>query len=212
MSQLTPQFISLEGSEGAGKSTAMKVITAELSKWQVPFIETREPGGESNAEQIRELLLHSEHLEAKTELLLMFAARNEHLIKVIRPALMAGQWVVSDRFVDASYAYQGFGRGLQWHTIESLEQLVVGETQPNLTLMLDVDPEIGLERAAARSQKDRIEKEALKFFENIRKGYLQRAKSYPSRIKVIDANQSVEYVKSQVVKQLNDFKQCLLNP
>ncbi len=207
-----PQFISLEGSEGAGKSSAMKVIAAELSQWQVPFIETREPGGESNAEQIRELLLHSAHLEAKTELLLMFAARNEHVVKVIRPALKAGQWVVSDRFVDASYAYQGYGRGLQWQSIENLEQWVVGETQPNLTLMLDVDPEIGLKRAAKRSQKDRIEKEAIEFFENIRCGYLQRAESNPRRIKVIDANRSITSVKEQVIKQLSYFKQSLLNP
>ncbi len=210
MDQLTAQFISLEGSEGAGKSTAMNVITALFEDWQVPFIQTREPGGEGNAEQIRELLLHSDHLEAKTELLLMFAARNEHIVKVIRPALAAGQWVISDRFVDASYAYQGWGRGLQWQTIEYLEQLVVGNTQANLTLLLDVDPELGLERAARRSEKDRIEQENLRFFENIRSGYMQRAKAYPNRIKVIDANLSIDAVKLQIENVLRDFKSDLL--
>lgn len=209
MNQLSPQFISLEGSEGAGKSTAMQVIAEQLTNWQVPFIQTREPGGEHNAEHIRELLLHSEHLEAKTELLLMFAARNEHVVKVIRPALAAGQWVVSDRFVDASYAYQGSGRGLQWQTIEYLEQLVVGNTQPNLTLMLDVDPTVGLERAAGRSDKDRIEQEALQFFENIRKGYMQRAKADSNRIKVIDANLSMASVEQLIKDVLNKFKQGL---
>lgn len=211
MNQLDPQFISLEGSEGAGKSTAMQVIAEQLTQWKVPYIQTREPGGELNAEHIRELLLHSEHLDAKTELLLMFAARNEHVVKVIRPALAVGKWVISDRFVDASYAYQGFGRGLQWQTIEYLEQLVVGDTQPNLTLMLDVDPAVGLDRAAECSDKDRIEQETLLFFENIRKGYMQRAEADSNRIKVIDANLSMSAVEQLIEDALNAFKQSLLN-
>ena len=210
MNLLKPQFISLEGSEGAGKSTAMEIIAEQLTDWQVPFIKTREPGGERNAEHIRELLLHSEHLEAKTELLLMFAARNEHLVKVIRPALAVGQWVVSDRFVDASYAYQGFGRGLDWRAIEYLEHLVVGETEANLTLLLDVDPEVGLERAAKRSKKDRIEQEKVCFFEKIRSGYMKRAEADSSRIKVIDANKSIDAVVFQINSVLNDYKQGLL--
>jgi len=209
MKQAIPQFISLEGSEGAGKSTVMQVIASELTQWQIPYIQTREPGGEINAEKIRELLLHSEHLEAKTELLLMFAARNEHVVKVIRPALASGQWVVSDRFVDASYAYQGLGRGLDWQAIEYLEQMVVADTQANLTLLLDVDPQVGLERAAGRSEKDRIEQETLQFFKNIHKGYMQRAKAEPNRIKVIDANVSLDAVKKQIKRTLNDFKQGL---
>ena len=210
MQRLKPQFISLEGSEGAGKSTAMQVIAKQLNQWNVPFIQTREPGGEPNAERIRELLLHSRHLTSKTELLLMFAARNEHLEKVIRPALNIGQWVVSDRFVDASYAYQGFGRGLQWQTIEYLEQLVVNHSKPNLTLLLDVDPKIGLNRASKRSEKDRIEKEGLQFFENIRAGYQKRAQLEPERIKVLNADLSVEDVEKQIVAQLELFKQGLL--
>ncbi len=200
------QFISLEGSEGAGKSSAIDTICTQLEAWEVPFIHTREPGGEHNAEKIRSLLLHSDHLEAKTELLLMFAARNEHVVKVIRPALAAGQWVVSDRFVDASYAYQGFGRGITWSNIEFLEQFVVNDTQPNLTLLLDVDPQTGLSRAAQRSDKDRIEREHLMFFENIRKGYLKRAAQDPSRIKIIDANQSMEEVSNHISASLQAFK------
>lgn len=209
MKSMMPQFISLEGSEGAGKSSAIQVISEQLTHWQVPFIQTREPGGEHNAEQIRDLLLHSEHLEAKTELLLMFAARNEHLVKVIRPAMAAGQWVVCDRFVDASYAYQGFGREIQWQTIDYLTQLVVGDTMPNLTLLLDVDPEVGLQRAAERSKKDRIEKEALQFFKNIRSGYLQRAKKDGERIKIINANLTINAVGSQILTALEQFKQNL---
>ncbi len=211
MNQLTPQFITLEGSEGAGKSTAMHIIAEHLTTWQVPFIQSREPGGEINGEHIRELLLHSDHLEAKTELLLMFAARNEHVVKVIRPALAAGQWVVSDRFVDASYAYQGYGRGLQWQTIEYLEQLVVGDTRPNLTLMLDVNPEVGLQRAANCSAKDRIEKEDVLFFENIRKGYMHRAAADTKRIKIVDANRSMAEVEQQIKSVMDEFKRGLLS-
>lgn len=206
MSKLAAKFITLEGSEGAGKSTAMKVIKEKLESWQVPFISTREPGGEHNAEHIRELLLHSQHLAAKTELLLMFAARNEHLEKVIRPTLADGTWVVSDRFVDASYAYQGFGRGIDWSSIEYLEKFVVGTTKPDLTLLLDVDPAEGLNRAANRSNKDRIEREALSFFENIRKGYHQRVKSEPERIKVVNANDSIEAVAEAINSELQLFK------
>ena len=211
MRQLTPQFITLEGSEGAGKSTAMRIIAEQLTAWQVPFIQTREPGGEPNAEHIRELLLNSEHLEAKTELLLMFAARNEHVVKVIRPALAAGQWVVSDRFVDASYAYQGYGRGIQWQTIEYLEQLVVGNTQPNFTLMLDVDPAVGLDRAANCAAKDRIEKEDVQFFENIRKGYMHRAEADTNRIKIVDANLSMAAVEQQIKSVMDEFKKGLMS-
>lgn len=208
---MTAQFITLEGSEGAGKSTAMACVTAQLDAWQVPYICTREPGGERNGERIRELLLHSEHLATKTELLLMFAARNEHLTKVIRPALAAGKWVVSDRFVDASYAYQGHGRGIDWATIEFLEQWVVEATQPALTLLLDVDPAVGLQRAAKRSAKDRIEKEDLAFFEHIREGYLLRAKQHPQRIQLIDANQNMDDVALQINASMQKFK-ARLNP
>ncbi|MCX7555027.1 dTMP kinase [Marinicella sp. S1101] len=209
MTDLKAQFVTLEGSEGAGKTTAMHVITECLDAWQVPYITSREPGGEYNAEQIRELLLHSEHLDAKTELLLMFAARNEHLVKVIRPALAAGKWVVSDRFVDASYAYQGYGRGIEWSNIEFLEQMIVAETQPDLTILMDVDTQVGLERAANRSVKDRIEKEAMPFFENIKKGYAKRLQAEPHRIKSIDANANLTAVKNDIVAVMQAFKNGL---
>ncbi|TDR16301.1 dTMP kinase [Marinicella litoralis] len=206
----TARFITLEGSEGAGKTTALKVIHDTLNDWGVSFIQTREPGGEKNAEAIRDLLLYSDHLDAKTELLLMFAARNEHVVKVIRPMLEKNIWVVSDRFVDASFAYQGLGRGLQWETIQYFESLVVGETQPDLTLYLDVDPETGLARAASRSEKDRIEKESLTFFNNIRAGYLKRMSENANRMKKIDANQSIESVTKQIQQVLNDQQKALL--
>lgn len=204
------RFITLEGSEGAGKTTALKVIQETLNDWGVTFVQTREPGGEENAETIRDLLLYSDHLDAKTELLLMFAARNEHVTKVIRPNLDNNIWVISDRFVDASFAYQGLGRGLQWDTIEYLEKFVVGETQPDLTLYLDVEPEIGLKRAASRSEKDRIEKESIAFFNNIRAGYLKRMAENSMRIKKIDANQNIESVRIQIIKVLDTEKQELL--
>jgi dTMP kinase len=200
------RFISLEGSEGAGKSTAMQTITGMLDDWGVEHIRTREPGGQANAEQIRDLLLHSDHLDDNTELLLMFAARNEHLVKTIRPALEQGIWVVSDRFVDASFAYQGFGRQISWQTIEYLEQWIVADTHPDLTIYLDVDPEVGLKRAADRSAKDRIEKENLSFFNHIRQGYLKRLEQQPERIKKVDANQNIAAVADQIRHILQQHK------
>ena len=203
------KFITLEGSEGAGKSTAMQAITSVLTEWGTEHIQTREPGGEANAERIRELLLHSDHLDDNTELLLMFAARNEHLVKTIRPALQQGTWVVSDRFADASFAYQGFGRQINWETIEYLENWIVGETHPDLTILLDVDPSEGLSRAAKRSAKDRIEKENLNFFNNIRKGYLKRLEQHPERIFRVDANQAIDQVALQIRQILHNHKPTL---
>lgn len=209
MNKKTGKLITLEGSEGAGKSTAMQVIAAVLSEWGMEFVATREPGGEYNAEKIREILLYSEHLDTTTELLLMFASRNEHLMKKIRPALAAGQWVISDRFIDASFAYQGGGRGVDLAVIEYLDQLVVGQTQPNLTLFLDVDPQIGLRRAAGRSSKDRIEQESLRFFERIRQAYLDRQQQFPERIKVIDANAEVAQVRQQIRQVVEQYLEQL---
>jgi len=192
------RFITLEGSEGAGKTSALNTVKGQLEQWQVPYIVTREPGGEETAERIRDILLHAEHLEPITELLLMFAARNEHVKKVIKPSLSQGTWVISDRFVDASFAYQGFGRGLDLELIQQLEQLIVGDCQPDLTLWLDVKPEVGLKRASDRSEKDRIEQENLDFFNRIRDGYLTRQRQQPDRIKTIDANRSVQSVQEQI--------------
>jgi|SRR5690554_4457764 len=203
------RFISLEGSEGAGKTSALAQIKAQLEQWQVPFIVTREPGGEETAEQIRDILLHSDHLAAETELLLMFAARNEHVKKVIRPALQQGTWVISDRFVDASYAYQGFGRGIEIGTIELLETLTVGDTKPDLTLWLDVEPMMGLQRAEQRAAKDRIERESLHFFERIRAGYAYRQNMFPERIKQIDANNSMQTVSEHIATILKQYQHWL---
>lgn len=200
------QFITLEGTEGAGKSSALSVITNELDKWQVPYITTREPGGEITAERIREILLYSDHLDAKTELLLMFASRNEHLVKTIRPALEAGTWVVSDRFVDASYAYQGGGRGIDEGFIDSLSEWTIEETLPDLTLYLDVTPEVGLSRAAERSAKDRIEQEDVDFFHAIRQAYVRRWQTDPDRIKRVNADLSMSAVANQIRSVLKDFK------
>ncbi len=200
------QFITLEGTEGAGKSSVLSVITNELDKWQVPYITTREPGGEITAERIREILLYSDHLDAKTELLLMFASRNEHLVKTIRPALEAGTWVVSDRFVDASYAYQGGGRGIDEGFIDSLSEWTIEETLPDLTLYLDVTPEVGLSRAAERSAKDRIEQEDVDFFHAIRQAYVRRWQTDPDRIKRVNADLSMSAVANQIRSVLKDFK------
>ena len=209
LSSIPAKFITLEGSEGAGKSSAMSVITSVLDSWAVPYITTREPGGEASAEKIRDILLYADHLDAKTELLLMFASRNEHVVKTIRPALEAGTWVISDRFVDASFAYQGGGRQIDKSHIDYLEQFTVGETQPDLTLYLDVTPEVGLARAAARSEKDRIEKEDLTFFQTIRSAYLARFDEHPERIKRIDADVQIDEVSEQIKGVLNRFKEQL---
>jgi len=199
------RFITIEGSEGAGKSTAVKHIVETLEKRRVDHIITREPGGEENGEKIRSILLDSEHLEADTELLLMFAARNEHLHKIIRPALSAGHWVISDRFVDASYAYQSGGRGISRDILDYLNQWIVAATQPDLTFLLDVDPHIGFARIAGRQQKDRIEQERIEFFEKIRNTYLDLAQQNPDRMVVIDANQTQAEVCAQVTDILNRF-------
>jgi dTMP kinase len=200
------RFITLEGSEGAGKTSALAQIKSQLEQWQVAYIATREPGGEETAEKIRDILLHSDHLAAETELLLMFAARKEHVQKIIKPALAQGTWVVSDRFVDASFAYQGYGRGIDIGFIEQLETLTVGSCQPDLTLWLDVEPKVGLERAAQRASKDRIESEDLSFFERIRQGYDFRYQADPQRIKKIDANNSIQTVSEHIGKILHQHQ------
>jgi dTMP kinase len=208
---LIGKFISLEGSEGAGKSTAQAFITKYLSAQQIPWITTREPGGTRLSEKIRQLLLQtpegeSDTIAPLTELLLMFASRSQHISEVIVPALKKGQWVISDRYVDASYAYQVYGRGLPLTTVKALDELVVGRHYPDLTLFLDVAPDIGMQRAESRaSSKDRIEQESMDFFARVRQGYLVRAQAAPERIKVIDASVTLLEVEQQVIKQLALF-------
>lgn len=190
-------FITLEGTEGAGKSTALRFLQGALLKAKIPLVVTREPGGTPIAEEIRALLLgkHSEIMSSDTELLLMFACRAQHLANFIRPALAAGQWVISDRFTDASYAYQGGGRGIAEQRIAALETWVQQGLQPDITILLDLPVEIGLQRIKKRGNLDRIEAEQQAFFQSIRDCYLERAKQFPKRFRIVDASQSLTKVK-----------------
>lgn len=199
------RFITLEGGEGVGKTTNIRYIEELIKAAGKTLIRTREPGGTPLAESVRGLLLDPAHqgMHPDCELLLMFAARAEHLDKVIRPALERGDWVLCDRFTDATYAYQGYGRGLSLERIAELEQLVQGGLRPDLTLLLDVPVEIGMERAGNRSDPDRFEQENLAFFERIRQGYLSRARAEPERFAVIDAGLALEAVQAGIQAALN---------
>lgn len=193
-------FITLEGPEGAGKSTNRDYLATRLREQGLDVVLTREPGGTPLAERIRELLLapSDEAMHADTELLLMFAARAQHLAGVIRPALARGAVVLCDRFTDATYAYQGGGRGLSVERIATLETFVQGDLRPDLTLVFDLPVEIGLARAAARGRLDRFEQEGLAFFEAVRQAYLQRAGHEPQRYRLLDAAQSLEAVQAAI--------------
>lgn len=203
------KFISIEGTEGAGKSTTLKFIADFLKKAKKDFVLTREPGGTEIAEEIRKILLYpksKEAIEPKTELLLMFAGRAQHIKQIIGPALQADKWVVSDRYVDASYAYQGGGRGIDYDQIKMLDKLIVNNLYPDLTLLLDVPAELGLARTVKRETvKDRIEQEKINFFVRVRNTYLERAKQDPKRIKIIDASQPLPAVEAQIYNVLSDF-------
>ena len=201
------QFITLEGSEGVGKTTNLEHIKTLLTKAGIEFIVTREPGGTELGEQLRELLLGHKHdgMADETELLMMFASRAEHLHKVIKPALDKGKWVLCDRFTDATYAYQGGGRGIDKQRIKILEDYVQGECRPDLTLLLDAPIEVGRERAGKRSVPDRFEIEQTDFFNKVRGAYLQRAKDEPDRMKVIDASLELDAVRKQITEQINIF-------
>lgn len=186
-------FITLEGPEGAGKSTNRDFLAERLRSHGIDVVLTREPGGTPLAERIRELLLapSDETMAADTELLLMFAARAQHIAGVIRPALARGQVVLCDRFTDATYAYQGGGRGLPVERIAQLEAFVQGELRPDLALVFDLPVDVGLSRAAARGRLDRFEQEDRGFFEAVRQTYLQRAAAAPQRYHVLDAAASL---------------------
>ncbi|VVC75914.1 Thymidylate kinase [Aquicella siphonis] len=203
------KFISIEGTEGAGKSTALQFIKQYLTKNNIDVVWTREPGGTELAEEIRRLVLHPmsfEEIEPETELLLMFAARAQHMKKYILPALNSGKWVATDRFIDASYAYQGGGRGIAMDYITMLDKWIVGSTYPQLTLLLDIAPHQGFERAEKRgTDKDRIEQEKMDFFVRVRDVYLERAKQDPERIKVIDASVPLFAVENQIRDVLDEF-------
>ena len=190
------RFITIEGGEGAGKSTAQTFLAEKLAARGISVLQTREPGGTPLAEAIRRNLLSvdEEAPVEMTELLLVFAARAQHLTKVIEPALERGQWVLCDRFTDATYAYQGAGRGLSAELIGKLEKLVQGDTRPDTVILLDMPPQIGLARARARGALDRFEQEEHAFFERVRQGYLERAAAFPNRYVVVDATQELSEV------------------
>lgn len=198
------KFITIEGSEGAGKSTNIRFIQQYLNAKNIEFISTREPGGTPIAEKIRDLLLDKSNIKLcdDAELLLMFAARSQHLNELIIPALESGKWVLSDRFTDASYAYQGGGRGLSWQKIAQLEQWVQGSLRPDATILLDVPVELGMERVRHRGETDRFEEEQLSFFNRIRDAYLKLAKDNPKRFHIIDTQPAIEQVEIQLTQVL----------
>jgi dTMP kinase len=199
-------FITLEGIEGAGKSTAMAFIKQRFESAGKKVIITREPGGTDLGEQIRVLLLDAQSIpmSAESELLLMFAARAEHLEKLIKPALASGHIILCDRFTDATYAYQGGGRGVSAGRIAQLESWVQGELRPDLTLLFDVSTKIGRDRAGQRGRPDRFEQEDGAFFERVRKTYLNAAQREPRRIRVINADQSREQVERQLTQIIDE--------
>lgn len=201
------KFITVEGQDGAGKSTNIEVIQRYLDQQGIDYIQSREPGGTRLGEKIRELLLNTAdgYLGDKAELLLVFAARAQHLEEVIQPAIEQGQWVLCDRFTDATYAYQGGGRGLSVDDIAQLEQNVQGNLRPDMTILLDVPVEIGVSRAEQRSEPDRFEQQQLSFKKRVRDCYLARAKSEPNRIKLVDASQSLEVVQKKILSLMSEF-------
>lgn len=203
-------FITVEGIEGAGKSTAVSVIENELQAAGTEIVRTREPGGTLLGERLRELLLATggAPVEPTAELLMMFAARAQHLRQVIAPALAAGRWVLCDRFTDATYAYQGAGRGLGDTVVASLEDLVQGDMRPDLTVLLDAPVEIGIERARGRGALDRFEQEDLSFFNRVRSAYLRRAATSSGRYHVIDAQRPLEDVEASLRAFVAELTAC----
>ena len=200
---MRPRFITLEGGEGVGKTTNLDFIEDYLRARGIDVLRTREPGGTTIGEGVRDILLKSSTMDRWTELLLVFAARAQHISEVIRPALVSGQWVLSDRFTDASHAYQGGGRGLDTAIIGQLEAWVQQELQPDLTLLLDAPVELGMARARSRGETDRFERERLEFFENVRAAYLARAKRFPERIRRVDASDSLAEVQARIAIHLD---------
>lgn len=196
------KFITLEGLDGAGKTTHLGWLADFLAERGIAVCVTREPGGTPVGERLREIVLGgAERLNAETEVLLMFAARREHLERVILPALSDGKWVLCDRFTDATYAYQSGGSGVAWDRVETLERWVHGDCQPDLTLLFDVAPEIGRQRSRGARRPDRFEQETQDFHARVRAAYLRRAREHPGRIRVVDATRSL----SDVQRQLEQF-------
>ncbi|MGD2082870.1 MAG: dTMP kinase [Chromatiales bacterium] len=210
---MTPQipkrgrFITVEGIEGAGKSTSLSFIRSRLEAAGRDVVPTREPGGTPLGEEIRALLLaHRDGgMSADAELLLMFAARAEHIARGIRPALDAGRWVLCDRFTDATFAYQGGGRGIPDERIRRVRDWVHGGFDPDLTLVLDLPVELGLRRAGRRSSPDRFERETRGFFERVRAAYQRIAREEPQRVRIIDAGLPLEQVQTQIAATIDPF-------
>ncbi len=194
------KFITVEGGEGVGKSTNINFIRGLLEKTGISVVTTREPGGTPIAEKIRQILLekNEEIISDQTELLLMFAARSQHITQVIQPALLEGHWVLCDRFTDATYAYQGGGRGMDISMIEWLEKTVQHGLTPDLTLLLDASIATGLNRVNERGKLDRFELEQQSFFERVRASYLQRAEQNPQQIKIVNADQTLDKVEAEI--------------
>ena len=207
MSSTRGLFITIEGGEGVGKSTNIDFIAQRLKSQGISFILTREPGGTPLAEDIRQLLLTpgDEGVAENTELLLMFAARAQHIAEVIEPALANGQWVVCDRFTDATFAYQGGGRGIPMTKIADLEQWVQGDLRPDFTVLLDASVEVGMSRASKRGALDRFEQEQKNFFESVRAAYLSLAEQYPDRYRVVDAAQALAQVQESLVTVIDEM-------
>ena len=201
------QFIVLEGTEGVGKTTNLKFIEDIIRDQNLELIVTREPGGTPLAEELREILLapRNEKVVENAELLLMFAARAQHFDSKIMPALSSGKWVLCDRFTDATYAYQGGGRGVDKSKIELLENLVQGRVRPDHIIILDVDVEIGLKRAGQRGDLDRFEQENRSFFENVREAYLERATKEPHRYHLINAAQPLKQVQAELLETIKSI-------
>lgn len=198
---MSGRFVTFEGIDGAGKSTHIGWYIDRLRERGLQVVQTREPGGSPLAESLRELLLHRE-MPIDTELLLMFAARRDHLDRLIRPALAAGNWVVCDRFTDSTYAYQGAGRGASTDRIAWLEQWVHGDLQPHRTCLFDLAPAVAAGRRAAARAPDRFEVEDLAFFERVRRGYLDRARADPARFVVLDGGQAVDRIRAILEKDI----------
>jgi dTMP kinase len=207
MSRARGMFITVEGGEGVGKSTNLTFIAEQIRASRRELLTTREPGGTAIAESIRRLFLEpsAEPMAEMTELLLVFAARAQHIERVIKPALAEGKWVLCDRFTDATYAYQGGGRGLDTKIISALEQLVQRELRPNVTFLLDAPVEVSAARVAARGASDRLESEQQIFFQRVRDCYLQRARAEPQRFRIIDAAQSLAQVQAQLQAALQSL-------
>lgn len=192
------RFITLEGIDGAGKSSHLEFLTAAIRKRGAEVVVTREPGGTPLGEKLRGLVLH-EPMDGTTEALVMFAARREHLVRVIEPALARGAWVLSDRFSDATYAYQCGGRGLPRPVFDALERLVHPGRQPDATFLFDLDPAVAYERQRRQSRDpDKFEREAAEFFQHVRDAYLERAREAPARMRVIDASGGIEDVRARL--------------